>query len=441
MEKYSVLKFRLFVHIAIVCFVYSISIFALADSSDKNTASTKIFDIFWQESKANIYPKELVHEFFTETSYQTLKKEAEMASNIYELTPIFNDFLQKLGVSHTHFFDDHSIDFYMFRSIFLTRDISIPEANHIGAQYSIVDSKYVVREVLDGYPSALAGLRRGDILLKANGKPFHPYKSFNPVGKNINLMFLRNEKQISLKIDAVTENPNLSFYNAMIQSTHTYKTGKQKVGYVHLWSGTHKNILKKFKEIIETEFHDVDGIILDLRGGFGGTWYEYLDPFFPDRNDFFEYTWITRDGEEKLNKPQLQANEIHFSGPMVVLINEGVRSGKEALAYQFKKSNRAILIGTNTKGAFTVGRGIFNEEELPYFLYLATGELLLDGTRVEGFGISPNILVPYSLQDSVSEDPQLNKAMMEMTKSIKNKMKQKQYKASSLSYQLKRLIG
>ncbi|MCW8929895.1 MAG: S41 family peptidase [Gammaproteobacteria bacterium] len=423
------LKIRQCLHIAIVC---SISSFALAESSDKSIASITIFDDFWQEAKANIYPKARVHEFFTETNYHTLKGKAETASNIYELTPVINDFLQKLGVLHTHFFDNHSIDFYMFRSMFFTRDISIPEVNHIGAQYSIVDSQYVVREILDGYPSALASLRRGDILLKANGKPFHPYKSFNPVGKNINLKVIRNEKQISLKIDAVTENPNLSFYNAMIQSTHTYEVGKQKVGYVHLWSGTHKNIFNKFKEIIETEFHDMDGIILDLRGGFGGTWYEYLDLFFPDRNDFFEYTWIDRDGEEKLNKPQSKANEVHFSGPMVVLINEGVRSGKEALAYQFKKSNRAILIGTNTKGAFTVGRGIFNEKKLPYFLYLATGELLLDGTRVEGFGISPDIYVPYSLQESAPEDPQLKTAILEITKRINNKVKQTQYKISSI---------
>ena len=416
------LRIRQCLHITIVCFVCSISSFALADSSDKFIVSITIFDNFWQEAKANIYPKIFVHEFFTETNYQTLKRKAGTASNIYELTPVINDFLQKLGVSHTHFFDNHSIDFYMFRSMFLTQDIAIPEVNHIGVQYSILDSQYVVREVLDGYPSALAGLRRGDILLKANGKPFHPYKSFNPVEKNITLIVLRNEKQISLKIDAVTENPNLSFYNAMIQSTHTYEVGKQKVGYVHLWSGTHENILNKFKEIIETEFHDMDGIILDLRGGFGGTWYEYLDPFFPDRNDFFEYTWIDRDGEEKLNIPQSKANDVHFSGPMVVLINEGVRSGKEALAYQFKKSNRAILIGTNTKGAFTVGRGIFNEKELPYFLYLATGELLLDGTKVEGFGISPDIYVPYSLQESAPEDPQLNTAILEITKRIKTKV-------------------
>ncbi len=413
---------RRYLHIAVVYFVCSISSYALADSSGKNITATNIFDNFWQEAKANIYPKERVHEFFTISGYQTLKRKVEMASSIYELTPVFNEFLQKLGVSHTRFFDDHSIDFYMFRSMFLTRDISIPEVNHIGAQYSIVDSKYVVREVLDGYPSTLAGLRRGDILVKANGKPFHPYNSFNPVGKNINLIVLRNKKQISLKIDAVTENPNLSFYNAMIQSIRTYEIGKEKVAYIHLWSGTHKNILIKFKEIIETEFHDMDGIILDLRGGYGGTWYEYLDPFFPDRNDYFEYTWIDRYGVEKLNKPQSKANEIYFSGPMAVLINEGVRSGKEALAYQFKKTNRAILIGTNTKGAFTVGRGIFNEKKLPYFLYLATGELLLDGTVVEGLGISPDIYVPYSLQESAPKDPQLNTAILEITKSINNKV-------------------
>lgn len=416
------LKIRQCLYVVAVCFVCSISSFVLADSPGKNFASTRVFDNFWQEAKANIYPKDRVHEFFTDTTYKNLKEKAETASGIYELTPVLNDFLQKLGVSHTRFFDNHSIDFYMFRSMFLTRDISIPEVNHIGAQYAVVDSKYVVREVLDGYPSAVAGLRRGDILLNANGIPFHPYRSFNPAGKNIHLTVLRNEKQIALKIDAVTENPNVSFYNAMVQSIHTHKAGEQKVGYVHLWSGTHKNILTKFKKIIETEFRDMDGIILDLRGGFGGAWYDYLDPFFPDRNDFFEYTWIDRDGKKELNKPPSKTNEIYFSGPMVVLINEGVRSGKEALAYQFKKSNRAILIGTNTKGAFTAGKGIFNETELPYFLYLATGELLLDGITIEGVGISPDIYVPYPLEASAPKDPQLNSAISEITKRINNQV-------------------
>ena len=94
-------------------------------------------------------------------------------------------------------------------------------------------------------------------------------------------------------------------------------------------------------------------------------------------------------------------------------------SGKEALAYQFKKSNRAILIGTNTEGAFSVGRGIFNKKELPYFLYLATGELLLDQNRIEGIGIPPDIYVPYPLTENNAEDPQLKEAKLEIVKRIK----------------------
>lgn len=303
--------------------------------------------------------------------------------------------------------------------MFLTRDISLPEVYHIGAQYSILDSQYVVREVLDGYPAASAGLRRGDILLKANRRPFHPYMSLNPRRKNITLTVLRNKKKISLKINSVNENPNLSNYNAMIQSKNIYEIDGKRIGYIHLWSGTHKNILNKFEDIIENELHDTDGIILDLRGGFGGTWYEYLDPFYKDRKNYFEYTWIDRNGKTVLNRPESKTNKNFFSGPMVVLINEGVRSGKEALAYQFKKSNRAILIGTNTKGAFTVGRGIFNNKELPYFLYLATGELLLDQNRIEGVGISPDIYVPYPLTVNYAEDPQLKEAKLEIIKRIK----------------------
>ncbi len=105
---------------------------------------------------------------------------------------------------------------------------------------------------------------------------------------------------------------------------------------------------------------------------------------------------------------------------MVVLINEGVRSGKEALAYQFKKSKRATLIGTKTKGAFSVGRGIFNKEKQPYFLYLATAELLLDNNKIEGFGIYPNIQIPYPLQKNTATDPQLEAALLEIAKKLES---------------------
>jgi carboxyl-terminal processing protease len=107
---------------------------------------------------------------------------------------------------------------------------------------------------------------------------------------------------------------------------------------------------------------------------------------------------------------------------MVVLINEGVRSGKEALAYQFKKSKRAVLIGTRTQGAFTGGRAIFNEEKLPFFLYLASSEILLDGNKIEGRGILPDEGISYPLQESSNVDPQLNAAIKKIARLLKEKL-------------------
>ncbi len=110
------------------------------------------------------------------------------------------------------------------------------------------------------------------------------------------------------------------------------------------------------KEIVERlAQQNIDGLILDIRGGYGGAWTEHLQPFFVDNAGFFEAEIL--DGEDKLQI--LPADEHHnpqaYTGPMAVLINEGVRSGKEAMAYQFKKSRRATLIGSKTAGYFFCG--------------------------------------------------------------------------------------
>ena len=232
----DMLKIRLCIYFLFVCICQtSVCIFAssaLAVTPAVHSSPVNVFENFWKEAKSNIYTKKTEEVFFTEINYRNLKKKAEVANNIYELTPIFNTFLQKMQISHTQFYDNHSIDFYMFRSMFLTRDISLPKVKHIGIQYTVIDNHYVVREVLDGYPAETVGIMRGDILLEANGNPFHPYNSFNPNEKNIKLKILRDKKVFYKVIDVVSENPNLSYYNAMIQSKNTYRIGDKKIGYM-----------------------------------------------------------------------------------------------------------------------------------------------------------------------------------------------------------------
>ena len=113
--------------------------------------------------------------------------------------------------------------------------------------------------------------------------------------------------------------------------------------------------------------------------------------------------------------PPQQKNNDYYSKPLVVLINEGVRSGKESLAYQFKKTSRATLVGNTTAGAFNMGLGGFSDQNKDYILYLSVGEMFLDRKQVEGIGILPDVGVDYPLTESLPSDPQLEKALQIIT--------------------------
>ena len=51
--------------------------------------------------------------------------------------------------------------------------------NHIGIEAVEVSNGYLVTAVLEGYPAHAVDIRRGDIIEKADGNPFHPIQSFN----------------------------------------------------------------------------------------------------------------------------------------------------------------------------------------------------------------------------------------------------------------------
>jgi len=116
-----------------------------------------------------------------------------------------------------------------------------------------------------------------------------------------------------------------------------------------------------------------------MRGGFGGAWYDNLDTFYPERTGYFAHSMVDRNDNRHSDQAVPKVNPGHFDGPLVVLVNNGTRSGKEALPYQFKHSGRAALIGATTQGAFTAGKGVFAEASVDYMLYLAVSEFFVDG--------------------------------------------------------------
>ena len=97
---------------------------------------------------------------------------------------------------------------------------------------------------------------------------------------------------------------------------------------------------------------------------------------------------------------------VKWRKPVAMLVNGGTRSGKEVLAYGFRKYHLGEVIGTRTEGAvlaataFLIGGGL---------LLLAVDDVLVDGERLEGVGVAPTIEVPAG--PSGATDPQLQRAL------------------------------
>jgi carboxyl-terminal processing protease len=399
----------------ISCVAFLFLVFGCAhdkyDQKSQINSPETILGKFWETGKQNIYPQKLELKFFTQEKFNQIEKQAKSSLDLYEFSDLLNHFLSQFQVSHTHFYTDQDLEFYFFRSLFSTRDPETPKIYHIGAEYIKSNEGYTVKAVLDGFGAQRAGVRRGDIIVSINSQPFHPVLSFkNQNTSDLKVKIRRGQKLMETTIGATYSGLHRAYIDSIGNSVKVYKVKNKKVGYVHLWTGTHSESVEKLQRAVEN-LKSTDALILDLRDGYGGAWWDHLDPFYKNTDEYFKATWVDRGGvkTDMLVKPKV--NSKAYLKPMVVLINEGVRSGKEALAFQFKKTKRAQLLGTKTAGFFVAGGAYFNEPELPYFLYLSSKGLLLDGIDIEGVGVEPDIEVTWPLKSDFKYDPQLEMAI------------------------------
>jgi len=81
-------------------------------------------------------------------------------------------------------------------------------------------------------------------------------------------------------------------------------------------------------------------------------------------------------------------------------------------AFQFKKSKRAVLVGSTTAGAFTGGSNAFRAGFVLFYPY--NGPILLDDQRLEGVGVAPDVRVDDPVERPGKGDPQLERGIEEM---------------------------
>ncbi len=339
-----------------------------------------------------------------------LKKYAPLAKqskNRAEFSGQVNAMISEFKDSHFAFLDSNSQGYYLMDALGNKTPANMP---HFGAWFKESNGQYSVQMVLDGSSAEAAGLKKGDVIMKIDGKPFSPIAALRPyVGRKVKIE-VSSEGQVATKEVEVTEAGALdAFVEASRKSAKIIETNGRQIGYFHLWTQANDSFRNVLSGAVYGKLRSTDAFILDLRDGFGGRPEGFADPFFRPE---VELKWMM--------SPTMGQNQLFgYQRPLVVLINEGSRSAKEVLSYILKKSKRAILVGSRTAG-HVLGTTPYRLNDWS-FLEIPMVEVFADGERLENNGVRPDYeVLPERGADGT--DRQLAKAL-ELLKDTPKKSK------------------
>lgn len=383
----------------------------------------KVFNEVWQTVNENFYDQN-----FNKIDWSAMRDkyrpQATQVETRQQFAEVINQMLAELQTSHTHFYTPNETAYYQLLGIFQPEIKDLPSAakalfpndkyeyTGIGIFTKTRDNKTFVSGILEGSPAAIAGLMVGDQLLSVDGEPYQPIESFaDKAGKSVTLLIQRSpdsnsQQKINVtprKFDATT-----LFKEAQQESTQVIEQQGKQIGYIHIWSNAadfHQQ--QMIDDLIFGKLANTEGLILDIRDGWGGGSIAYLN-FFTGESP--SVTTIRRDNRSFV------AN-YRWKKPVVLLINEGSRSSKEIIAFSFRQSKLGALVGTTTAGAVVAGRGFVMQDGS--LLYVAVADVLVDGDhRLEGKGVIPDIPVAWTLEYAAGVDPQKQQAINTLVTAI-----------------------
>ncbi len=379
-----------------------------------NQQPVAIFREVWETVNQNLYdPK------FNGVDWKAMKQkyepQAKQAESPAALAAVINQMLAELRISHTRFYTQSDPAYYQLLGIFLpnaelSRQLKrvLPEGRitypGIGIFTREIEGKTFISGILDGSPAAKVGLQVGDQILAVEGQPYQPIAAFvGKVGQSVQLSLQRTSdptKTVTIAVTPTLFDPQKMFLEAMQASTEIIERDGKKIGYLHIWSYAGDRYQEQLEEeLIYRRLKQADGLILDLRDGWGGASPSYLNIFTAEVPTM---TVVGRDGQPR-------NIDYYWKKPAAMVVNQGSRSGKEILAYGFQKYKIGPLVGTQTAGAVVAGRPYLMKDGS--MLYLAVADVFVDGQRLEGKGVNPDVEVAFQLPYAQGADPFKEKAI------------------------------
>ncbi|WP_413585505.1 S41 family peptidase [Bdellovibrio sp. HCB274] len=286
----------------------------------------------------------------------------------------------------------------MFKEVVSRADNRLTTA---GVQVGRADGEYVIRKVLVGSAADIAGLKRGDVILKIDGKPVQSLLQARvnellkgSEGSKVTILVSRGEQKIRKKLKR-TE---------LVVATLTTQVidGLKPIAVIGL-NKFARGSCDKMKEALETvNKAQVRGLLFDLRDNPGGQMEEaacVASLFVGGNKKIFDIRYLdaSKKSEEYFGgEPKI------FDKPVAVLINAGSASAAEIVAGALRDLNRAVLVGERTFGKGSFQEGEYWTQNKKIALFETKGFYYLpSGRSPQMKGLEPDVAVKF---DHISMD-------------------------------------
>jgi carboxyl-terminal processing protease len=245
-----------------------------------------------------------------------------------------------------HVLDPHS-NFFDPKSYSLLREEQSGKYYGVGMQIAPRNNKIIVIAPFVGTPAYKAGLRPGDAILAVDGKPTDNLSVSDvadmlkgPKGTNVHITILREGADKPIEFNVVRDEiPRNS-----VDLRFMIRPG---VGYMHI-TAFNETTEQEVEDAL-SQFGELKGLILDLRGNPGGLLNEGVgvaDKFLKRGQVIVSHHG--RSSPEKVYRAAHGNSGKDY--PLVVLVNRGTASAAEIVSGAIQDHDRGLIVGEVTFG-------------------------------------------------------------------------------------------
>ena len=250
---------------------------------------------------------------------------------------------------------------------------------------------------IEDTPAFKAGIQSGDYIIKIDGEPTEnmtlheaAMKMRGPKGTKVTITITRETLKKPMDITLTRD--------VIPLRSVKYEVLDEGIDYVRISQfneETASDFEKALKKLYAQKGDAPKRLILDIRNNPGGL----LDQAVQVADKFIASGLIV--SIEGRDKEQIMKFTAHRKGTLenfqlIVLVNGGSASGSEIVAGALQDHGRALVLGTQTFGKGSV-QTIFPLKDGSGLKLTTARYYTPSGRSIQAMGITPNIIVPYSL--------------------------------------------